>query len=259
MRLRIVMLAVVAAGVLVGGAIGFGVRSGPSPVSGQAALGVAPAGGAQLVGTWVPAKPKPKHPSSFTVADAKGPSVDLYSAPDVPLRTMQNPTWEGLAVVFLVLERKGDWLHVRVSSRPNSMTAWIRTSQVSLRTVPNWVRIEIAAKRATVYNADTPLFSTVVATGRSSAPTPVGSFFVDGVVLLSDTSGPYGVAQVSVSGFSDVYQSFGGGTGQIAMHGTNNPALLGQGVSNGCVRMANDSILAMVRLAPTGTPVEIVP
>ena len=65
-------------------------------------------------------------------------------------------------------------------------------------------------------------------------------------------------SQVSVSGFSDTLQTFGGGVGQIAMHGTNRPELLGQPVSNGCVRMTNDAITKMVQLAPLGTPVNVV-
>ena len=75
---------------------------------------------------------------------------------------------------------------------------------------------------------------------------------------LANTSGPYGTYQVSVSGFSDVLHSFGGGNGQIALHGTNRPDLIGQAVSNGCVRMNNDDITKLAELAPSGTPVEIV-
>ena len=45
---------------------------------------------------------------------------------------------------------------------------------------------------------------------------------------------------------------------QLALHGTNRPELLGQNVSNGCVRMANESIDQVMALAPLGTPVTIV-
>jgi lipoprotein-anchoring transpeptidase ErfK/SrfK len=62
-----------------------------------------------------------------------------------------------------------------------------------------------------------------------------------------------------VAGFSDVLETFGGGVGQIAMHGTNRPDLIGGKVSHGCVRMTNQSITQLKDLAPPGTPVEIVP
>lgn len=200
-------------------------------------------------------------PSSFTVADAVVPQVPLFSAPDQPLeggRTMANPTNEGLDVVFLVKEQTPGWLRVQVSSRPNGMTAWVRSSDVSIRTVPNWIKVEVGARRATVFQGDSPLLTTAVAVGTSATPTPTGSFFVDGIVRLSG-GGPYGAGQVSVAAFSDVLQEFGGGNGQIALHGTNAPQLLGQAVSNGCVRFADDMIVRVMDLAPTGTPVEIVP
>lgn len=213
---------------------------------------------AEVRGTW-PARPTT--PTSFLVADATGSEVHLYSAPDVPLAdkpTMANPTWEGLAVVFSVLDQHDGWLHVRVSSRPNSMTAWVQASEVSLRAVPNHVLIEVGARRVTVLHGDDVVLQAPVAVGTDATPTPLGSFFVDGTVAVPNTDGPYGPFQVSVSGFSNVYSSFGGGVGQIAMHGTNHPNLLGQAISNGCVRMDNTVITQMADLAPTGTPVEVV-
>lgn len=171
---------------------------------------------------------------------------------------MANPTWEGLPVVFLVLEEQGPWLQVRVSSRPNDLVAWVQRSQVSLRSVPNHVKVEVGARRVTVYNGDDVLLQETVAVGSDRTPTPLGNFFVDGTVKVPSPDGPYGAYQVSVSGFSDTLRSFGGGVGQIALHGTNQPQLLGQPVSNGCVRMSNDAITRMALLAPLGTPVDVV-
>ncbi len=213
-----------------------------------------------LQGAWKAAEIRVA-PTTFLVADAVGPTVDLFSAPDVPLdggRTMQNPTHEGLPVVFLVLEEQGPWLHVRVSQRPNGLVAWVQREEVSLRTVPNKVVVEVAARRVTVYHGDAVLLQETVAVGSDRTPTPLGSFFVDGIVKVPTDTGPYGAYQVSVSGFSDVLQSFGGGVGQIALHGTNRPDLLGQPISNGCVRLTNEAITRMSLLAPLGTPVEIV-
>jgi L,D-transpeptidase catalytic domain len=257
-RVRVLIAGLVSVGVLAGVALGEYLARAPEPVLRDVSLGVPSAGGAQLIGSWKVAPPKVA--TSFLVADAVGPKVPLYASPDRPLaggRVMDNPTWEGLPVVFLVKELRKDWAYVQVSSRPNEMKAWVRMSDIGLRQVPNWVRIEIGAKRVTVFHGAAPIFQTTVATGRASAPTPTGHYFVDGFVRLANPNGPYGAGQVSVSAFSNVYSSFGGGSGQIAMHGTNSPALLGQGVSHGCVRMDNDSILRVADLAPLGTPVEI--
>lgn len=200
-------------------------------------------------------------PTSFLVADAAGPSVDVFAEPGVPYEphpTMANPTHEGLPVVFAVLEEQAEWLRVRVSMRPNGLVAWVQREQVTLRTVPNRVVVEVGAGRVTVLHGDEVLLEETASMGSDRTPTPLGEFFVDGIVELADASGPYGSHQVSVSGFSEVLESFGGGVGQIALHGTNRPELVGQPVSNGCVRLDNDAIARLADLAPLGTPVTIV-
>jgi len=256
--LKATPVAVAVAVVAVGAALGFG-GAKPPVVPDSVAVSAGTPQEASVSGAWkqVP----PPAPTSYEVADAAGPIVHLYEAPDVPLATkptMDNPTWEGLPVVFLVLEDEGPWLHVRVSSRPNNLTAWVSRSEVRLRTVPNRVLIEVGARRVTVFHGDQVVMQEPVAVGTDRTPTPLGNFFVDGAVKVPYDTGPYGAYQVSISGFSDVLQSFGGGVGQIAMHGTNRPDLIGQSVSNGCVRMTNESITKMVQLAPLGTPVDVV-
>lgn len=210
--------------------------------------------------TIAPALTRP-YADSFLVADAKGPSVALYSEPDVPVpsgRTLENPTWEGLALTFLVRERGTEWLHVQFMGRPNSGLAWIRASDVTLRRVPNHILIERGAKRLSVMQGDEVIFQTDVATGKDESPTPLGTFFVDGIVRLSPPHRAYGVGQVSFSGFSEVYDSFGGGVGQVALHGTQDPALIGTPASAGCVRMRNEDITRVMGMAATGTPVEVI-
>ncbi|HEX6596494.1 MAG TPA: L,D-transpeptidase [Acidimicrobiales bacterium] len=201
----------------------------------------------------------PPASSPTTVADAKGSQVPLFSTPDQaePDDWLDNPTWEGLPVVFLVHGRQGDWLNVQVSIRPNQATAWVRASDVTLRQVTQRVVIDLGGRTLTAYDGERVLLRASVAPGLSSTPTPTGEFFVDGVVALRDTSGPYGSHQISVAAFSNVHYSFGGGIGQIAVHGTNNPALIGTPASNGCVRMTNDDIAALASMVPLGTPVKI--
>ncbi len=240
-------------------ALGFTRTEAPvEPSSARVTTGAADR--ATVEGSWAVVPTKTASPTSFKVADATGPTVELFSEPGVPYGAkpqLFNPTHEGLPVVFLVLEEQPGWLKVRVSSRPNNLVLWIQSGQVSLRTVPNRVVVEVGARRVTVYHGDEVLLQEMVAVGTSRTPTPLGEFFVDGIVPLTG-NGPYGAGQVSVAGFSDVLQSFGGGVGQIALHGTNRPDLLGQNVSNGCVRLSNDSISKMMMLAPLGTPVTVV-
>jgi lipoprotein-anchoring transpeptidase ErfK/SrfK len=55
-----------------------------------------------------------------------------------------------------------------------------------------------------------------------------------------------------------VLHAFDGGIGQLAIHGTNRPDLIGQNVSNGCIRVSNAAITVLAEHVSIGTPVDIV-
>jgi hypothetical protein len=201
-------------------------------------------------------------PTSFEVGDAIPRKVPLYQEPGVRVpdnRQLSNPTWEGVHLVFLVRQDKGPWLQVQIQSRPNGATAWIRRSDVNIRTVPNHIVVERGAKKISVYNGEKLLLTAPVAVGTDDSPTPLGSFYVDYIGKPETDDGPYGAFQLSVTGYSEVYTEFGGGVGQIALHGTNQPDLIGTPASHGCVRMDNPIVRQVVQLAPVGTPVDIYP
>ena len=200
-------------------------------------------------------------PGETEAADAIGPGIALYEQPGaaVPFKTLANPTWEGVPLVLHVFDDQGAWLHTRVNIRPNGTTAWVRRSDVSVRHIANRIVVELAERRLTVLHGNDVLAQHRVAIGAPSGPTPTGEFYVDATVHIAKTGGPYGVGQLSVAGFSNVYQTFGGGIGQIAIHGTNNPGAIGGTVSHGCIRMLNEAWTQVATLAPNGTPVSIRP
>jgi lipoprotein-anchoring transpeptidase ErfK/SrfK len=209
---------------------------------------------------WAYKSQERKLPEIFTAADTIGTSIAIYDAPGAPApsRTLSNPTREGVPLVFLVRGQQPDWVQVQVPIRPNGLTGWVHAADVSLRLIPNHIVVELNNRRVTAYDPDdNVLFQAAVGIGQDRYPTPVGDFFVDS--HFANPGGAYGVYMLSVAGFSDVLETFGGGVGQIAMHGTNRPDLIGGKVSHGCVRMTNESITQLKDLAPPGTPVEIVP
>ncbi|SRR5581483_10647891 len=205
---------------------------------------------------------QPAH--AFEAADAVVPEVKLYDAPNGPDTgdSLPNPTVEHVPLAFLVKEHgPPGWLKVQISRRPNGSTAWIHESDVTLRPVDNRIVIQRDERILTLYkgNTDQVLFQAPVGVGTAATPTPLGDFFIDVVVQLTHPGGVYGPFQLSVAGFSDVLQSFGGGPGQIAIHGTNHPELIGGFISNGCVRMTNEDITTLQPMAPVGTPVQVIP
>ena len=230
------------------------------PVSPPTTLGAG--GGTRPAGRASTLRVGQARPPAFPAmaADAVVDPVPLYSAPGdaEPGDVLDNPTWEGLPVVFLVQQQMGDWLEVQISMRPNEGTAWVRASDVSVRQVPYRIVVDTVAKRLTAYSRQGAFLDVPVAVGTGSTPTPTGSYFLDGAVKVPNDDGPYGAYQLSVAAFSNVHYSFAGGVGQIAIHGTNNPALIGTPASNGCVRMTNDDVTLLAHSVPVGTPVEIV-
>ncbi len=198
-------------------------------------------------------------PGETQAADAVSQVVALFDAPGAakPFKTLTNPTWEGVPLVLHVLEDRGEWLNMRVNVRPNGKTAWVRRVDVTLRPIANRIVIELSSRRLTVLHGNDVLAQHRVAIGAPNVPTPTGEFYVDATVHIKGKGGPYGAGQLSVSGFSNVLYSFGGGIGQIAIHGTNNPGAIGGTVSHGCVRMLNDAWEQVASLAPNGTPVSI--
>ena len=200
---------------------------------------------------------------AFEAADPVGSSVDLYDTPGAPSPSsaLPNPTVEHVPLAFLVKEHgPTGWLKVQVPRRPNESTAWVRSDQVTVRGVENRIQVQRSTHTLTVFKGATNevLFTAPVGVGTAKTPTPLGSFYVDIIVKLRHPNGVYGPYQVSVAAFSDVFQSFGGGPGQMAIHGTNAPQLIGGDISNGCVRLKNEDIQALIPLVTTGSPVTIV-
>lgn len=193
------------------------------------------------------------------VADAAKPSVPIYDSPGAAKvsRNMQNPTREGVLLIFGVIEQQGSWLKVRLPMRPNGSTGWVRTSDVKIRTISSRIFVDLSDFRLKAYRGTELLLDVPVGVGKPQSPTPLGTAYVDISVPLKPTTGPYGAYMLSVAAYSEVLTNFGGGVGQIAIHGTANLPSVGVRSSNGCLRLSNQDVLKLKDIAPTGTPVEI--
>ena len=193
------------------------------------------------------------------VAVAVGPTVSVHPEPGSTAvsKMLSNPTIEGMPLALLAVDQQADWYQVRFPERPNGSMGWVKASEVDVRSVPNRIVISIAQRSLRVLDKDQKtLYETNVAVGKPATPTPLGRFYVD--IWLPNPGRPYGSFMLSIAGFSDVLRSFGGGRGQIAMHGWADTSVMGRNVSNGCVRMRNADIEQVAHLAPLGTPVEII-
>ena len=203
--------------------------------------------------TTVPATPL------YGVATAVGASVGVHDSPvqPEPTRSLASPQPDGSTLVFLVKEERGDWLKVLLPLRPNGVTGWIRGSEVTVATHDYRIEVEVGAHKLTVWKGNDVFLTDTVAVGSPQTPTALGSFYTTGLFETGSTQPVYGPYAYPLSGYSEVLFQFGGGEGQMGIHGTNDPSSLGRSVSNGCIRMSNAAITKLAKELPVGVPVDV--
>jgi lipoprotein-anchoring transpeptidase ErfK/SrfK len=167
-----------------------------------------------------------------------------------------------LAVVLAVAAQEGAdhrwWYELSLPGRPNGQRGWVRGDFLDLRPVADRIIVHVGARRLDVRRIadDRLLLTSIVAVGKAGAETPLGrNFYVQARYRPSDPF--YGPFVLVTSAYSKLSDWPGGGLAGI--HGTDEPGLLGQAVSHGCVRVPNSVALALERLAPLGTPIDLLP
>ncbi|HEY8557138.1 MAG TPA: L,D-transpeptidase [Actinomycetes bacterium] len=221
----------------------------------------------------------PPAPTTTTVRRAgvvrlgDAPAYVALAAKDVTVRSRpsggdiiavfpQELPW-GSPTPFLISEARrtaaGDtWLKVLLPRRPNGSSGWVPRDQVRVRPVSHEVVVDLSSRTASLLENRRRVRSFRVGVGTAGTPTPTGRFYVTVKLRPPQISAAaYGAWALGLSGYSEVHQTFGTGDGQIALHGTYKPWLLGQPVSNGCVRMDNETISLLAETLPLGAPVTI--
>lgn len=163
---------------------------------------------------------------------------------------------------LLVMESRGvgrhDWYRVLLPERPNGTTGWVRGDALALRATTARLRVSLSARTLTYYVAGRRRTTWKVVVGSPDNPTPTGLFAISEIVPQGRSNGFFGPFIITVTAHSEKLSDFDGGNGQVALHGTSLPGLLGQAASHGCVRIANANIRTIAKRIPRGAPVEIV-
>jgi hypothetical protein len=165
----------------------------------------------------------------------------------------------GVPTVLGVLGRarcRGEWLRVQLPLRPNGALGWVRAREVELVRVRVRIEVDLSERRVVLLRRGRPLLEARAAIGANDTPTPTGSYYVNQRLVAPDPAGSFGPAAIGISAFSPVLRYWTQG-GPIAIHGTNEPHLIGGAVSHGCVRVHNNVLVRLYRLAVPGTPVVI--
>jgi lipoprotein-anchoring transpeptidase ErfK/SrfK len=150
------------------------------------------------------------------------------------------------------------WYHVALRDRPNGSTGWTPTAAVKVTKTPFRIFVDLKGRTLRVEKDGAGVFATEIAIGTEENPTPVNGTYVTELIQNTNPGGSYGPYAFGLAMHSDTLSEFGGGDGQVGIHGTNRPELIGQAVSHGCVRLRNDDVKELVDLQlPLGVPVFI--
>jgi L,D-transpeptidase catalytic domain len=200
-----------------------------------------------------------QHPGASIVATAVKRSVPIYRSPAAshPFKRLSSPTSVGAPLVFLVKSRGQGWEHVYLPIRPDGATGWIKDSDVSLAWNPYSLLARLGEHQLVLRKDGRVMARFPAAVGRSVLPTPTGRYFLVELLKQPDPNGVYGPYAFGTSAFSKVLYHFGGGPGQIGIHGTDKRGSIGQSVSHGCIRLRNRDIVRLAHVLPLGTPITI--
>jgi lipoprotein-anchoring transpeptidase ErfK/SrfK len=251
----LVARAAVSGGVGAGGDVGAGAMRG----GGRTASLPAPVGGSTAFDPKA-AQAGPLPRGSTLVATARSSRVAVHARPHGRRERTVAARREGgrrLPLVFSVVKRRGGWVKVLLPTRPNLSTGWLRGDDVTLAATPYRIAVRLKPHRLVLYRSGRAIMRAPIAKGRAVSPTPTGRYFVTDLLRPPDPAGFYGPYAFGLSAHSPVYTSFEGGDGQVGIHGTNQPQVLGQDVSHGCIRVSNAVITRLAGRVPLGTPVEI--
>lgn len=202
----------------------------------------------------------PWHRSGVSeVAHAVNRRLAVYGRPGAKRATvlLQNPDRLGIPRVLLVQSVRKRWARLYMPTRPDGRTGWVHRHAVRLFRNPYRIVVRLRSHRLEVWRSKRRVLRTGIVAGASATPTPRGLYYVTQLLKPPDPNGAYGPFSFGLSAHSRVLKRFAGGNGQVGIHGTNQPWLIGRSVSHGCIRVNNAAIRRLARVLPLGTPVWI--
>jgi hypothetical protein len=205
-----------------------------------------------------PAKPKPL--THGTARVRPGRSVKLRSKPGGPVvATIGARTEFGSRRVLAVAQKRGRWLGVLATERPNGKLGWVDArsgaldrgrTKISLRADLSRRRIELRVGRKVVKRLK-------VAVGRPGSSTPTGRFSITDKMSGGRYGAYYGCCILALSGHQPNLPPGWRGGNRLAIHGTDKPGTIGAAASAGCLRGGDDDLRVLMRRVPVGAQIVV--
>ena len=218
---------------------------------------------AAVVGT-PPARAEATLPARFPAAGELVRTAPVRARPDPSAPVVRRlrrfrGDFQFQVVLALGARRGGDgawWYRLSLPGAPNGARGWVRADAVEVRPAVNRIVVSLGQRRLEVRRIRDGrlLLRAVVAVGAPGSETPRGrGFYVQSAFVPSDPF--FGSFALETSAYARVTDW---PSDVVGIHGTDRPELLGGAVSHGCVRVANGVAVRLRRLAPLGTPIDIV-
>jgi lipoprotein-anchoring transpeptidase ErfK/SrfK len=209
--------------------------------------------------------------TSTTIAVTAPPNESLVASPissplhysatpgGPPIGTLPTVTW-GNPTVRPVLSQTYGWVQIGLDTRPNMSTGWVPESSVILAVTAYRIVVSISQRSLTLYRDGQVVYTSPVGVGEPQWQTPLGTAFVDAVVATPKNQVYiYGPTVIILGLHSNVFTTFDGGDGTVAIHGYPSDPASTEGVaaSHGCIR-ANPQTINAIDTVPLGSPVVVV-
>jgi len=206
------------------------------------------------------ASAKPPQPTGITeVAHLPG-QIDIYAGPGGAVDRNIEGTWWGYPGIVPVIDRQGDFLHIRLPMRPNETTGWVREDEVELSTTPYRIEVSVGEWRLRLFEANQLVLEVPVAVGGPATPTPLGHFYL--TMLAPGPNASYGPQVLALSAHSETINDWqGSGDAITAIHGPVGAeaqiGTTGGAFTNGCIRLHMADLEQLYVVLP-GSPVDII-
>ncbi len=196
----------------------------------------------------------------FALAAVQG-TVAVSDAPGgAPTGKIGAYTEFGSPQVLNVAARRGDWLGVVTTSRPNGRLGWVRRgAALALRRTSWSLHADLSQRTLTLRRNGRRVHRLTVAIGRPGTDTPTGRFAVTDKLAGSNYGAYYGCCILALSGHQPNTPPGWKGGNRLAIHGTDVPASIGTPASAGCLRAGESDLRVLMFKVPLGTPVIIRP
>jgi hypothetical protein len=194
------------------------------------------------------------------LAVVRGHGLLVYpgAGADQVVARLRSPTSARVPLTLLVKRTVGNWVQTFLPTRPNGSLGWVRLGAVRLVRNGWALTVHLDTHRLMIWRAGQLVRTDPVAVGKPSTPTPVGTYFITELLQQPDPAGAYGPYAYGTSAHSTVIKHFGAtGDGQIGVHGTDQPWVLGTSATHGCIRVSNADVVWLAKRLPLGTPLRI--